>query len=100
MMGAKMGRLHLGTKDILKEILGQIRHRVKESLKVIRNILPNTRLIWSDILLRAKYQGKVKGGAGKRCTWDLNMYAKKITHTLQNTPISLILPRKVRTGKT
>ncbi len=79
--------LHLGTNDIFKENLGQIRHRVKECLEAIRNILPNTRLIWSDILLRAKYHGEVKGGAGKRCTWDLNMYARKILREMQNAHV-------------
>ena len=79
--------LHLGTNDILKENLGQIRNRVKESLEAIRNILPNTRLIWSDILLRAKYQGEVKVGAGKRCTLDLNMFARKAIREMPNTHV-------------
>ena len=42
--------IHLGCNDIFKSHLGDIRSRIKLDLKTIRNILPNTRIIWSDVL--------------------------------------------------
>ena len=71
--------------------MGQIRQRVKESLEAIRNILPNTRLIWSDILLRAKYtciKAKLKEGqANAACLGFEYMYARKILREMQNAHV-------------
>ena len=47
--------LHVGTCDIFKDITTNIRGRVEENLKIIRNLLPDTRIIWADIIPRQFY---------------------------------------------
>jgi lysophospholipase L1-like esterase len=76
--------LHLGTNDIFNANLGVIRARIKSNLQDVRNLLPNTRVIWSDILPRRKYKLERKEGAGKKCTIDLNKYAHQICDEIRN----------------
>ena len=47
--------LHLGTNDIFKSSTWEINKRVRENLEGIRRLLPNTRMIWSDIIIRLEY---------------------------------------------
>ncbi|XP_072049929.1 uncharacterized protein [Amphiura filiformis] len=44
--------LHIGTNDIFKANLGQLRSSITEMLMTIRQLLPFTRIVWSDILFR------------------------------------------------
>ncbi len=70
--------LHLGTNDIFRDPTWKIRKRVYENLKGVRNLLPNTRLIWSDILLRLEYSEQIHDGAGKRNMRNINKKAHKV----------------------
>ena len=70
--------LHIGTNDILESQSWEIRNRIKEILKGVRNLLPNTRIIWSDILIRIGYSRERNEGAGKKTTRNINKYAHKI----------------------
>jgi hypothetical protein len=75
---------HLGTNDIFRSTLGEIRARIESNLKSVRILLPQTRIIWSDILPRQAYKGETKTGAGKRCTKDLNKKAHEVCDELGN----------------
>ena len=77
----------LGTNDIFKTPVGQVRRRLIQELKSIRNLLPHTRLIWSDILPRVKYENELQKGAGKRCTVDLNKNAREVLREFSNTHV-------------
>ena len=72
--------LHLGTCGIFKAKTTEIRGRIYENLKDIRNLLPRSRIIWSDILPRQKYDGEWTPMAGKKCTISLNKKARNIFH--------------------
>ena len=70
--------IHLGSNDILKSSTTDIRARVRESLLTIRNLLPNVRIIWSDILPRLAYSEERVPGAGRRSTVNINKYAHQV----------------------
>ena len=57
---------------------------MEETLRSIQGLLPGTRVIWSDILIRQRYEGEVKRGAGKRSTLSLNKYARKLCFAIEN----------------
>ena len=79
--------IHTGTNNILnkrtnKYILRQI---IPAMLLSIRNILPLTRIIWSDILPRMSYGEENPGsGAGKRVANFINNQAQKAIHSMGN----------------
>ena len=79
--------LHVGTCDIFKDTTANIRNRVDENLNNIRNLLPNSRIIWSDILPRQFYQNEERAKAGKRCTININKEAHKICRSLGNAHV-------------
>ena len=70
--------MHLGTNDIFHASTTDIRERVKKNLDGIRRLLPNTRLIWSDILVRLEYSEQKRKGAGKRNMRSINKRAHKV----------------------
>ena len=70
--------IHVGTNDILSSPTWDIRQRVFDNLTGLREILPNTRIIWSDIILRLGYAEEVNRGAGKKCMRNINKYAHMI----------------------
>lgn len=70
--------LHVGTCDIFRSKIGNIRDRVKKTFMSIRRLLPGARLIWSDILPRRNYRNEFKPGCGKRTTRTLNKAAHKV----------------------
>ena len=70
--------VHMGTNDIFKASLGEIRASITENLKTIRQLLPFVRIIWSDILFRLGYSLQKKKGAGVRSTKNLNQHAHKV----------------------
>ena len=78
--------IHLGTNDIFFNSLSAIRYRIEENVRCVRKLLPQTRLIWSDILPRAFYlkESQQSKGAGKRCTINLNEYAHKLCTRIPN----------------
>ncbi len=81
--------VHLGSNDVfaLGQNLGVTRSRMAETLMTIRNILPDTRIIWSDILLRQIYKREQRPGAGKRCTRNLNKYARKLCKDMEGAHV-------------
>jgi len=70
--------IHLGTNDIFHDKTWNIKKKVKENLSAVRNLLPNARLIWSDILVRLMYADEINDGAGKRNMRTINKRAHKI----------------------
>lgn len=76
--------LHLGTNDIFTEPSWRIRARLAENVSSIRELLPNTRLIWSDIIPRLFYYGETTPGAGKRVTRNINGYARGVCAAVGN----------------
>ena len=69
--------IHLGTNDIFGAPLGDVRKRIRDQLHETRNILPFTRIIWSDILPRLFYHGELRAGAGERDRSKLNKCGRK-----------------------
>ena len=73
--------LHAGSNDICKEnTLGETRHKVVEILKSVRSLLPEAKVIWSDILPKKMYEEETTAGAGKRSTRNINQFAHKVCH--------------------
>lgn len=79
--------IHLGSDDIFKKDLGYIRTRLEETIKGFRKMLPNTRLIWSDILPRQKYENENEPGAGKRSTRNLNSFGRRVMSKMENCKV-------------
>lgn len=77
----------LGTNNIFTTPLGRIHDILKERVDSLRELLPNTRLIWSDVLPRKIYKKETSKGAGKRYTIDMNDNAHKIFKNLGNAHI-------------
>lgn len=75
--------LHIGSNDILKAATWETRDRVWETLSRIRELLPGTRIIWSDILIRLGYADEMAEGAGLRCTRNINKYAHKVCREMR-----------------
>lgn len=76
--------VHLGTNDLFSIPLKDIRNSIEGGLNGIRHLLPNTSIIWSDILLRLFYYGEQKQGVGKKCVLSLNKFADKLCSNLGN----------------
>ena len=70
--------MHLGTNDIFYATKFEIKDNVESNLEGIRRLLPNTRLIWSDILVRLQYSQEKRNGAGKRNSKSVNKKAHKV----------------------
>ena len=70
--------LHVGTCELFRSNLGDIRKRLRETLLGIRELSPRVRLIWSDILPRQFYEEEFEEGCGKRSTITLNKYAHQV----------------------
>lgn len=79
--------VHLGTNDIFRSHLGDIRARISDNLKAIRQLLPDTVICWSDILQRLVYAGEVSGGAGNRSTRNLNSFARRVLSGMENSHV-------------
>ena len=69
--------LHLGTNNIFKGSQKEILKRLRENLLGIRKLLPNIRLIWSDVLVRVGYSEEQNAGAGKKVMRHINKAAHK-----------------------
>ena len=74
--------LHVGSNDILKSSNREIRSRVLENIRGLRALLPNTRIIWSDILVRLAYCDERVPGAGRRAMRNINKYAHVVCRSL------------------
>ena len=76
--------IHLGTNNIFSDELAKVRGRIQECLQGARGLLPNTRVVWSDILPRLYYYGEHNSGGGKRWVVNLNRHAHRICRTMGN----------------
>ena len=74
--------LHLGTNDIFKSSTWEINKRVRENLEGIRRLLPNTRMIWSDIIIRLEYADERVARAGKDNMRNINKRAHSFLRKL------------------
>ena len=64
--------LHLWTNDMFKSGTCVINKRVRGNLEGIRRLLPNTRMIWSDIIIRLEYAEERIARAGKGNMRNMN----------------------------
>ena len=78
--------LALGTNEIFRSNLGNIRARIRNALMSIRQLLPNTRLIWSCVLPR-RIKGEHKGGCGRKCIKNINKCARQTLEKLGNAHV-------------
>ena len=70
--------LHAGSNDLFNNAhVGETRHKVVETLKSVRSLLPEAKIIWSDILPKQTYEGEKIPGAGKKTTRNINRFAQK-----------------------
>lgn len=76
--------VHLGSNDIFRSDLGDIRARVATNISAIRELLPEVRVIWSDVLQRRVYRGERSRGAGNRSTRNVNSYARRLLASMNN----------------
>ncbi len=70
--------VHVGTNNIFGDPLREVRKCIRKTLVAIRNILPQVRIIWSEIIPRLFYYGEKSGGAGERSRIKLNRHARKV----------------------
>ena len=61
-----------------------VRNRIAENLAGIREMLPNTRIIWSDILPGLYYYGEMNPGAGRRSAHNFNAEGHRVVRRLGN----------------
>ena len=76
--------VHIGTNDILSSTTCRMRFAIPENLMGIRQLLPNTRIIWSDIMPRLFYYGQNRSGAGRRVANFFNSQAHKCIYSMDN----------------
>ena len=70
--------IHIGTNDIFKYKTGDIKQVIKANLLSLRKLLPNSKLIWSDIIARLAYHREKVKGAGAKVTRNLNKCARQV----------------------
>ncbi len=70
--------IHVGTNDIFRTKCKVARKRIRDNLQDIRNMLPQTRIIWSEILPRLFYYRERRAGAGNSVRDKLNTHAQKV----------------------
>lgn len=76
--------IHVGTNDLFTLPVQALRRVLLETLISIRNLLPHTRILWSDILHRMFYHGQLTPRGGKRSVISLNKYAARVCRDIGN----------------
>ena len=76
--------LHAGTNDVFDNNTYTMRQMVHSVLHGIRQILPSTRILWSDVLPRLFFYGERKAGRGRRITHFINAQAHKFIGEMDN----------------
>jgi hypothetical protein len=56
-------------------------------LEDIRNLLPDTRIIWSVIMMRLRYDGELNEGGGKASVINLNKKALNVVKAIKNAHV-------------
>ncbi|KAK3096202.1 hypothetical protein FSP39_024416 [Pinctada imbricata] len=69
--------LHCGANDVGSATLGYLQYRFKKILLEVNEILPNTKLVWSQLLPRIKWQVSHNNEAMEKCRNRLNRLAAK-----------------------
>jgi len=64
--------VHVGGNDIGKENIGYLRNNLKLFLRTIQRKLPNTIIVWSQILPRRSYRFFTNNKAMEKCRYRLN----------------------------
>ena len=77
--------IHIASNDIFEDKTSAIVSRATESLKALRQLYPDTRLIWSDIVDRAFFLGESSPGAGVRATKIVNRGMHRACLRIDNT---------------
>ena len=75
----------LVTNDVFSTSTFKIHRIIVENLWGVRELLPNTRIIWSDILPRLFYYREVHPGAGRRVANFINTLARRVVYRMDNT---------------
>lgn len=76
--------IHVGANDLFRNGTLYYRHCVRKIIQAIGYMLPDTRIIWFDVSLRAFYYGEEKPGGGKRFVHALNAYAHAMCNSIPN----------------
>ena len=80
--------VHAGTCDLFSVPLFDVRQRILDTLTTLRNMLPNTRIIWSDVLQRRYYHREDEPGCGKSCLITINKFAFKVCKSIGNACVA------------
>ena len=76
--------IHIGTNDIFTYNTFVIRQRIVATLMGIRQLLPATRIVWSDVLPRLYYYKEENAGSGRRIANFMNAQAHKVVRSMTN----------------
>ncbi len=91
--------VHLGTNDILKISTKEICEKVLNNLTGIRNLLPHTRIIWSDIMIKLAYSDEDTPGGGLSSTRNVNKVAHRICRKQVKTNVHVITHSDMFNGR-
>lgn len=70
--------LHCGGNDIGKIPCKQIRKLLQDVFQLCAKVLPNTKILWSEVLPRSNWRYSTDGKAMERARKRLNSYAGKL----------------------
>lgn len=74
--------LHIGGNDIGNEKVGYLRNRIKVILRSIKRKMPDTIIIWSQILPRSSYRYSDNIKAMEKCRYRINNSIAKFVLTM------------------
>ena len=69
--------LHIGTNDLGSTPFHELRNSLKEGLEVIWIIVPQARIIWSDVIPRRYYASARSSGRVDKLRRKLNWFARR-----------------------
>lgn len=64
--------LHLGGNDLVSTSLRMLIQEIKKDLSKIKQLMPNTRILWSDIVARIQYRGAKSNAKTEKARKSLN----------------------------
>ena len=70
--------VHCGGNNLGKKDLLSLRGLIEVNFKLIKEMLPNTSLVWSEILPRSSWRYSEDKGAMERCRKRINGFAGKL----------------------